>query len=390
MIASTRQEAPDAVRNAGGEASGRAGDTLNEKHPRPGASYDPLVDRLAKIEAQWDGQSRLSTWLTIACGVPCDPYHQAVGRNVIGGMVKRARMPGCKHDEVMILTSSEQGIGKSTLCRILALDDSYFTDSVVFDGSPQNVIPQLFGKLVVELSELGNMGRRDAEHVKRFLSTQSDNYTAKFEKLARDNPRRCIFIGTTNDSNPLSDETGNRRWLPVQVMREIDLKWLRQNIEQIVAEAAHLHSRGESFAIPREVWGAAAARQEDARSVSPVEELILKWFDRPALGAGLWCASTDIGHALKLSGLNSNAKYGAALRKLGYRHVNVVVPAHGKRTRLWIRSDGAGVEACARLVPVSRAVGAPVEMQMVAAVCHHEIANASASTQSRQSNSAVQ
>jgi hypothetical protein len=36
---------------------------------------------------------RLVTWLSYTCGVPCDPYHQAVGKNVIGGMVKRARRP---------------------------------------------------------------------------------------------------------------------------------------------------------------------------------------------------------------------------------------------------------------------------------------------------------
>ena len=79
----------------------------------------------------------------------------------------RAREPGCKHDEVMLLSSAAQGMGKSTLCRILALEDEWFTDSVVFDGSPQNVIPQLHGKWCIELSELGNMGRRDAEHVVR-------------------------------------------------------------------------------------------------------------------------------------------------------------------------------------------------------------------------------
>lgn len=329
--------------------------------------YDPLLERLATLEAEWDGVPRLSGWLARTTGVVDDAYHAAVGWNVVGGLVKRAREPGCKHDEVMLLSSVEQGLGKSSMCRILALQDEWFTDSVVFDGSPQNVIPQLHGKWCIELSELGNMGRKDAEHVKRFLSTQSDNFTAKYQALATDNARRCVFIGTTNSTNPLSDETGGRRWLPVLVPGEIDLEYLRKNIAQIVGEAATIHTRGESFAIPREVWDAAKKRQEAARDVSAVEELILKWFDRPTVGgAGLWVASTDIGHALKLSGQSGNAKYGVHLKKLGYRDENVVVPELGKRTRLWIRSPG-GLDGCVRLLPVQRQPNAPVDMQMQSA-----------------------
>lgn len=329
------------------------------------SSFDPLLERLATLETGWDGVARLSGWLARAAGVTDDAYHAAVSRNVVGGLVRRAREPGCKHDEVMLLSSAAQGMGKSTLCRILALDDEWFTDSVVFDGSPQNVIPQLHGKWCIELSELGNMGRRDAEHVKRFLSTQADNFTAKYQAIATDNARRCVFIGTTNAAFALSDETGGRRWLPVNVPGEIDLEWLRANIGQIVGEAAALHTRGESFAIPREVWNAAAKRQEAARAVSPVEELCHEWFDRPTVaGAGLWIKSTDIGYALKLSGQSVNAKYGNFLKKLGYRDESIVVPEIGKRTRLWVRSDGKGIDGCIQLVPSQRQIGSPVEMQM--------------------------
>jgi hypothetical protein len=65
-------------------------------------TVDPARDRLDELEATWDGQPRLSIWLSACCGVPCDPYHQAVSRNIIGGMVKRIRRPGCKHDEIAI------------------------------------------------------------------------------------------------------------------------------------------------------------------------------------------------------------------------------------------------------------------------------------------------
>jgi predicted P-loop ATPase len=256
-----------------------------------------------------------------------------------------------------------QGCGKSTLCRILALQDDYFTDSVVFDGSPQNVIPQLAGKWLVELSELDGMAKRDVAHVKRFLSTQSDNFTAKYEALASDHPRRCIFVGTSNDSNPLSDSTGNRRWLPVNLSREVDLAGLRAVIDQLIGEAAALHSGGETFGIPRETWGDASDRQESARSVSPVEELILKWFDRPVVsGAGYFVTSADIIEALTLARQGAHARFSDFMRRLGYRSENVVVPELGKKTRLWVKSATGGIIDCVRLVPAQR--GASVDMVM--------------------------
>jgi hypothetical protein len=62
-------------------------------------TYDPVLDFIDGVK--WDGVPRLNIWLSATCGVVCDPYHQCVGRNIIGGMVKRARKPGCKHDEVV-------------------------------------------------------------------------------------------------------------------------------------------------------------------------------------------------------------------------------------------------------------------------------------------------
>jgi predicted P-loop ATPase len=65
-------------------------------------SFDPVLDWIDSVV--WDGVPRLATWLSRACGVSCDTYHQAIGRNVIGGIVKRARHPASKHDAAVIVT----------------------------------------------------------------------------------------------------------------------------------------------------------------------------------------------------------------------------------------------------------------------------------------------
>jgi hypothetical protein len=278
--------------------------------------FDPVLSKLAEAQAAWDGKPRLDSLLVKVCGVPHDAYHCSVARNLVGGIVKRARRPGCKHDEVVIFIGG-QGIFKSTMLRVLSLDDRWFTDSVDFSGSPQNVIPQTFGRLVIELSELDALEKRDLNHVKRFLSTQTDSVTLKYDRLTSDMPRRSVFVGTTNESNPLRDTTGNRRFLPVRVER-IDIEWLRANVEQIFGEAATLEAAGDNFLIPNEVLGEARARQEMARAEADFEVYLHGWIkDAPD---GTYVRSADIQTALRDAVGRSivGKAYGPVMKRLGF------------------------------------------------------------------------
>jgi energy-coupling factor transporter ATP-binding protein EcfA2 len=301
-------------------------------------SYDPVCDW---IDSQvWDGRPRLATWLSISTGVPADIYHQAIGKNVVGGLVKRARRPGCKHDEVMILIGP-QGCGKSELTKALALKPEWHTDSVTFDGSPQNVIPQLFGKIVVELSELDGVHKKEAGFIKRFLSAQSDNYTAKYSAFAEDHARRCIFVGTCNLQSPLVDDTGNRRFYPVRIAEghQINVDWLRAHIDQIVAEAAHLEAAGETFAIPSEVWAAAAEIQEEARAQQDHEVLLDDWFGRDQ--GSTFITAADLTRLVRATvGRVSAQAIGSVMRRLGF--VSATPRIGGQPTRAWCRGEGTG------------------------------------------------
>jgi hypothetical protein len=326
--------------------------------------FDPVIDRIDSCQAKWDGVPRIATWLSRVCGVPCDLYHQAVGKNLVGGIVRRARHPGSKHDETVILIGP-QGCGKSTLCRILALNDEWFSDSVTFDGTPQNTVPMLFGRLVVELGELAAMQRREIEFVKRFLVAQSDSVTLKYQAFTDDFARRCVFIGSTNAGNPLNDVTGNRRFLPVNIAAgfELDLVWLRENVDQIVGEAAHLEAAGATFDIPREVWGDAAEHQEAARSESPLEVQLAAWLDTKP--ADIFITAADLQHGLTLAKLNPNDKtLPALMRRFGFERHKVRVRDLGQ-ARVWVRSTTAAYHPeCARAAPYQSLPGRPVEMRL--------------------------
>lgn len=325
-------------------------------------AYDPVLEQIDGAAATWDGVPRLDTWLHHVCGVPNDAYHRVVGGNIIGGMIRRARHPGCKHDECAIFISPDQGKGKSEITKILALHRDWHTDTLKLGGRQQDVVPQMAGKWVVELSELAGMNKTETEDVKAFISTQSDNYTRKYEAFAGDHPRRCVFIGTSNNKRPLQDDSGNRRFLPVHVVGEANLDWLRENILQIIGEAARREADGDMFRIPRDMWNVAAEHQEAARHIAPIEEQICEWFDRPA-GMSYYITAHDLNNALRLANLRN--RYSSIMDKLGWRYENIALPAERRRVRVWVRHHNNHLHECVRLMPIQPQPNRPVEMRLV-------------------------
>jgi predicted P-loop ATPase len=86
-------------------------------------------------------------------------------------------------------------------------------------------------------------------------------------------PRRNVFGGTTNRSEYLRDETGNRRWLPVRV-GAVDLARLRADRDQLLAEAVASWRAGDPLALPPGVWAEAADEQSARVESDPWEDKV--------------------------------------------------------------------------------------------------------------------
>jgi predicted P-loop ATPase len=324
-------------------------------------TVDPVLDTLADLQRTWDGVPRLSRWLSTYCGTPQDAYYAAVSANIIGGMVLRARHAGIKFDTMAVLYG-RQGTGKSSLAAILALDPEWFTDSILLGDASKELVLSLAGKLVVEIGEMGMRGNTDANHVKAMISRQVDEGRTAYARAVTRRPRRNVFLGTTNDDEPLQDPTGNRRFLAVRVDGEIALDALRRDISQLIGEAATLEAAGADFAIPKDVWALQAAYQEAARAICPVEELCQEWFDRPAATYGFYITATDVNRALRMAG--QSGRYSTHLKRMGWRNENLIVPGVGRKARVWVRHVTDKLVECARLVPQQTQVNGPVEMRL--------------------------
>jgi predicted P-loop ATPase len=207
-------------------------------------SFHPVRDYLESLPA-WDGTPRIGTWLMDYCGVESSDenpnhYAMAIGERFLISAVARIMEPGCKADHVPIL-EGPQGLGKSTLARVLA-GDEWFTDQLADMGSKDSAM-QLRGVWIVELSELDVLGRSEMARAKAFISQQIERFRLPYGRRVIQVSRQCVFIGTTNADTWLKDETGGRRFWPVRC-RQIDLVSLRRDRDQLWAEALRRYRRG--------------------------------------------------------------------------------------------------------------------------------------------------
>src|SRR5262249_13469138 len=111
--------------------------------------FDPVVDYLAAL--RWDGVERIDRWLTTNLSVEDTPLNRAIGKIALVAMVRRARQPGCKFDQIITM-ESEEGFLKSTALSVLAGAPENFSDQTILGQSDKEQQELLRGTWVYEIA----------------------------------------------------------------------------------------------------------------------------------------------------------------------------------------------------------------------------------------------
>jgi hypothetical protein len=260
---------------------------------RTGHAVDMEAERNAFSSAKqwllslpaWDQEKRLDHFWIDVCGAKMGEegateaeverrwkYLSATARCFFISIVARIMWPGCKADFSPVL-EGPQGTLKSTLLRIIAVNDDWFSDCMPRDLSNKDARSHLAGKLIVELAEMHQMKATQVDTLKGFLTVQEDKFRPSYGRLDVTLKRQCVFVGTTNRPDYFGDETGNRRFWPIPCGK-IDLDMARELMPQLYAEALAAFLAHEHWWLPPDIEEIAGLEQDDRISSDPWDETI--------------------------------------------------------------------------------------------------------------------
>jgi predicted P-loop ATPase len=253
--------------------------------------YNPFLDKINTIE--WDGVPRLASFFHDWLGAEDNEYHAELGIIWFVAGVARQYEPGHRFDLVPIL-GGKQGGGKTGAIEALGMG---YGGALSGDFSnTQKMTESTKGKTVIEVPELKGMSKSEIEDVKGYFTATKDTIRLAYRRNEEDFYRRCVYMGTTNQSNYLRDEE-NRRFCPVLTdtsrHKKIDFPNFLPTIQQFWAEAQHIYftmreAQPGGF-LPLEFTSKAAKAeaerlQKESREVlahEPVAEVVERWLNSP-------------------------------------------------------------------------------------------------------------
>lgn len=254
--------------------------------------FHPVREYLDKLE--WDGKPRLDTLFIRYFHAPDNKYTRNVAKMMMTGGVTRIYEPGHKFDYAVILEGM-QGKRKTTFIETLARH--WFGELASEFDNTNKMIESMQNAWIIEIPELSGFSKGDVQSIKAFISRRTDRARLAWAKRAQDYHRQCIFIGSTNDAKYLRDDTGGRRFWPIECLlpleENIDIEALREEVDQIWAEAKHhyLELRKAQPNGPLPLYladqeaNAEAERLQESRRIETVEDVmagqITGWLDQP-------------------------------------------------------------------------------------------------------------
>lgn len=241
--------------------------------------YDPIEDYLLHLPA-WDGRDRLADF---ARRVPTEDglwqrFFPLWMRSMVAHWLGKDREHG---NALVPMLIGPQGCGKSTFCGIVLPEElrAYYNDRVSFNNE-FDLLNQMSSFALINIDEFDSIGASRQPLLKYLLSTPDVKLRVPYGKAVSQRRRYASFIATTNQQMPLTDLSGARRFLCVNVDGRIDTD-SRVDYAQLYAQLLAEIQAGQRYWLTDAETAEVIAHNEPFRQVDSIEEMVRTLFRKP-------------------------------------------------------------------------------------------------------------
>lgn len=256
--------------------------------------YNPVEEYLYEV-GEWDGRDRIRELADkVVCRHPHwrDLFYRWF-LSMVAHWLGRDKQHGNATTPVLI---GPQGFRKSTFCRILLPPELRFGYTDSLDFSSKRDAERYLGRFfLVNLDEFDQISVNQQAFLKHLLQKPSASIRKPYGTNILEMRRYASFIATSNHSDLLTDLSGNRRFICVEVTEPIDTN-ITINYGQLYAQAVHAVMHGERYWLDDTDEAILKESNEEFRQVSPLEHLFLSRFSIASLEEeeGEWMMAMDV------------------------------------------------------------------------------------------------
>ena len=243
-------------------------------------NYNPIEEYLFQCYDKWDGKDHIRA---LARTVPtANPHWADWFYTWFLGMVDQWR--GYSHrqygNSVAPLLISKQGYNKSTFCRRLLPPELQwgYSDNLILSEKRQ-VYQAMAQFMVINLDEFNQISPQVQQgFLKNLIQLPTLKYKPPYGSHVMEFPRLASFIATSNMKDILSDPSGNRRFIGVELTGPIDVS-VRPNYQQLFAQALSALNNGEKSYFDAQQVKLIMKNNSQFEIIQPIDQYFLLYFE---------------------------------------------------------------------------------------------------------------
>ena len=243
-------------------------------------NYNPIDEYLFQCYDKWDGKDHIRA---LARTVPtANPHWADWFYTWFLGMVDQWR--GYSHrqygNSVAPLLISKQGYNKSTFCRRLLPPELQwgYSDNLILSEKRQ-VYQAMAQFMVINLDEFNQISPQVQQgFLKNLIQLPTLKYKPPYGSHVMEFPRLASFIATSNMKDILSDPSGNRRFIGVELTGPIDVS-VRPNYQQLFAQALSALNNGEKSYFDAQQVKLIMKSNSQFEVIQPIDQYFLLYFE---------------------------------------------------------------------------------------------------------------